>query len=145
MRESPDLIAAKQALKGSVGLVLVKGDRAVSYCGRGIGDLYSAVKGGADYVGYAAADKIVGKAAAFLFVGLKVASVYAAVLSEGGRDVLLAHGIDCFYGELTESIINREGSGKCPMEEATESVKDPEEAVAAIGAKLKELRSKAER
>ncbi len=145
MTESPDLISAKAALKGSVGLALVKGDCAVSYCGRGIGDLYSAVKGGADYVGYAAADKIVGRAAALLFAKLKVASVYAAVLSEGGRDVLLAHGIDCFCGELTESIINREGSGKCPMEEATENINDPDEAVAAIGAKLNELRSRAAR
>ena len=48
-------------------------------------------------------------------------------------------------GDRTESIINREGSGKCPMEEATENINDPDEAVAAIGAKLKELRSKAER
>lgn len=145
MTESPDLIAAKAALKGSVGLALVKGGCAVSYCGRGIGDLYAAVKGGADYAGYAAADKIVGRAAAFLFVALKVASVYAAVLSEGGREVLLAYGIDCFYGELTENIINRAGSGRCPMEEATESVKDLAEAVDAIGAKLKELRAKAAR
>ena len=92
-----------------------------------------------------AADKIVGRAAALLFAKLKVASVYAAVLSEGGRDVLLAYGIDCFCGELTESIINREGSGKCPMEEATENINDPDEAVAAIGAKLNELRSRAAR
>lgn len=145
MTESPDLIAAKAALEGSVSLALVKGECAVSYCGRGIGDLYSAASGGSDYAGYAAADRIVGRAAAFLFVKLKVASVYAAVLSEGGREVLLANGIDCFYGELTENIINRAGSGRCPMEEATESVTDPEEAVVAIGAKLKELRTKAAR
>ncbi len=145
MTGSADLIAAIAALESGATLVFAKGVVLERYDGRGIGDLYAAASGGSDYAGYAAADKIVGRAAAFLFVKLKVASVYAAVLSEGGREVLLAHGIDCYYGELTESIVNRAGTGSCPMENAVRGIVNPDEALYAIGEKLKELRARSAR
>lgn len=48
--------------------------------------------------GCCAADKIVGKAAALLYVGLGVREVYASVMSRRGEETLKKHGIEAFYG-----------------------------------------------
>lgn len=82
--------------------------------------------------GFSAADKVVGKAAAFLYVLLGVKELYADVLSRPALAVLQQHGIQVSYGQLTDAIKNRAGTGFCPMETAVLSVDDPAEALGAI-------------
>lgn len=141
MTENPDLRAARNALGENATLAFVKGDRLVKFEGSGIGDLYREVCAGKSYAGYSAADKIVGRAAAFLFVKLGVDGLYAATISSGAVEILEKYGIDCSFGVLTPNIINRLGTGKCPMEEAVSDARNPDKATEAIGAKLKELRA----
>ena len=89
-----------------------------------------------------AADRVVGKAAAFLYVLLGVRGVYADVISDGAVRVLTAHGIEYCYGKKTPGILRRDGKGMCPMETAVGQTDDPNEALAAIRAKLAELSKK---
>lgn len=91
--------------------------------------------------GYCAADKIVGRAAALLYAGMRVSCVYASVLSRGALDVFNAHGISVLYGELAENIINRKGDGICPMEQAVCGIDEPQAAFAAVCAKLERLKA----
>ncbi len=94
---------------------------------------------------YCAADKIVGRAAAMLFVLLKLKCVHAKILSEGGAKVLEEHGIKYTYDTLTQMIINRKGDGMCPMEEAVKDCTDPKEALKNINSTIQRLRSHTEK
>ena len=93
---------------------------------------------------FSAADKIVGRAAAFLYVLLGVKEVYAEVLSEKARPVFDRYGITVFSGTETEEIINRDKTGICPMEKAVENTENPEEARRKIEETLEKLIKNAE-
>lgn len=79
--------------------------------------------------GFSAADKVVGKAAAFLYVLLGAKELYTDVLSRPALDVLRQHDIMVAYGQLTDAIRNRTNTGFCPMETAVRSVEEPKEAL----------------
>lgn len=74
------------------------------------------------------ADKIVGRAAAFLFVYAGVKAVYGDVMSEKAMAVLQEAGIPYDYGKPVPYIINRRGDGMCPMEQKVENVQTADEA-----------------
>lgn len=92
-----------------------------------------------DLRGFEAADRIVGKAAAMLFVYAGVKKVYAEVLSRPGRRYLEENGVSVCWGTLTERIVNRRGDGLCPMEETVLDIADASEAYLALKAKAEEL------
>lgn len=87
-----------------------------------------------------AADKVVGRAAAFMYVLLKVDALYAQILSKPALRVLEEAGIHTEYGQIVDAIINRTGTGFCPMESAVLDIDDPLEALAAVEKKLEQLR-----
>lgn len=122
-------------------LFLCAGER--TYCSKenGIVPLLALV-GSNEWKGAYAADKIVGKAAAMLYVLLGVKAVYAEVLSKTAQAVFEEYGVAYAYGTLTEKIINRMGTGLCPMELAVSELEKPADAPEAIRAKLVELRDK---
>ena len=93
---------------------------------RGVKPLLDWLDAGADLRGGIAADKVIGKAAAFLYVLLGVSYVYAGVISKPAFDVLSKYGIACEYGILVEAIQNRTKDGFCPMERAVWDVEDPD-------------------
>ena len=72
---------------------------------------------------------------------LGVHSVHAQVISRGALQVLENSGIAVSWDTQVEFIRNRAGDGRCPMEQATEGITDPREALVAIENKLKELLS----
>lgn len=74
------------------------------------------------------ADRVIGRAAALLFACGGVRSVWAARMSEAARDFLRAAGIMFEYGELVPAILNRDGTGLCPMEQRAMGIETPEEA-----------------
>ncbi len=141
-----DLERAKTLLEeGKYTLVLVKGEKVITSYERGVKPLLGLLDEGKDVRGFTAADRIVGKAAAFLYVLLGVKAVYANVLSILAEGVLLGHGIAVEGQTRTERIINRAGDGFCPMETAVENITDPTQAYRAIKAKLNEMKIDAER
>ncbi len=119
--------------------VLCHGEKIYTSTQRGVKPLVDWLSSGTALSGYSAADKVVGKGAAFLYVLLDVKAVYAKVISRPALDVLLAHGIYTEYGALTENIINRKGDGICPIESAVLETNDPHKAYEAIIKKLSEL------
>lgn len=71
------------------------------------------------------ADKVVGRAAAFLMIYGNVAEVYAAVLSESARQLLEAHHILYDFEKMVPHILNRKGTDLCPMEKCCQGIGDP--------------------
>jgi hypothetical protein len=109
---------------------------------RGVKPLLGWLETNKPAAGFAAADRVVGKAAAYLYVLLGAAYVYAPVMSSKALDVLKKYGIAADYDKRPDGIINRAGTGPCPMENAVADVDTPEEALAAIKAKLREMMAK---
>ena len=86
-----------------------------------------------------AADKVVGRATAFLYCLLQVERIHAVVLSQGALEVLEKAGIAVTYDTLVPGIRNRTNTGPCPMEAATAACQTPEEALFAIRDTLDKL------
>lgn len=105
---------------------LVKGDRVIKSSKSGIAPILELLESREDFQGFYAADRIVGKAAALLYVKLKVKKLYAQTLSEGGLAVLTDYGIGVTYKTMTDKIVNRQGDGICPMEAAVEHIFEPD-------------------
>ena len=89
-----------------------------------------------------AADRIVGKAAAFLYVLLGVRTVYAPLMSVPARETLHAHGIEAIADTVVPAIRNRTDTGFCPMESAVWDISDPCEAKAALERTISEMMAK---
>lgn len=128
-----DLENAKKILSdGSYTCVLCKGKDTVSSSFRGVKPLLDLLDSSKDFSGYSAADKVVGRATAFLYCLLGVTAVHAQVLSKPALQVLESARIAITWDALVEGIRNRENTGPCPMEYATRNSQTPVEALAAI-------------
>lgn len=92
--------------------------------------------------GYYVADKIVGKAAAYLFILLEVKAIYADTISVAGLKVLEDNNIPVYYRQLVEYIINRTGDDMCPMEKTVKDIDDPKLAHQALAEKINEMQVK---
>lgn len=124
MTGTEDLKKARELLEsGEYTVVMCRGSELYTSSERGVKPLVELVHNRA-MAGYSAADKIVGRAAAFLYVLLGVREVYAGVMSVGAEKLLRAHGIAPSSGSLAERIINRAGTGLCPMENAVKDIPD---------------------
>ena len=88
------------------------------------------------------ADKIIGRAAAMIMALGGVRSCYGATVSRGALVIFERYGVSVKYGVLTERIINRSGTGPCPMEDAVEGIDDPARALLAVRERLAELLQK---
>lgn len=135
-----DLTKAIDTLNGgNYTCVLCRDNTLYTSTERGVKPLIEWLDGNIDLKGYSAADKVVGKAAAFLYVLLGVSEVYAHVMSEGAIQVFTKNGIAFQYDISAKNIINRTKTGICPMEQATEKISSPTEALAAVRLKLTQL------
>lgn len=74
-------------------------------------------------------DKLVGRAAGLLLVLATPRSVFARTMSSGAAEVLRTAGIPFTYDVLIPDVLNREGTGPCPMEAAVRDIDDPVEAL----------------
>ena len=136
-----DIEKAIQNLDGH-SICLCRGDTVITDDGRGISPMMRFIAEGKNLTGYAAADIIVGKAAAMLFVRAGIVSVHGNIMSVSAKDFLEQHGIPCSYDTLTEKIINRQGTDICPMEKTVAEIIDVNEAYEALGRRLAEMRAK---
>lgn len=119
-----------------------KDDTVLTDTRRGVRPLLDLLENGMDLSGYAAADKVVGKAAAYLYCLLGINALYAVVISQPALAVLQEHGITVSYRTLVPSIQNRTGDGPCPMEHAVWSIDSPKEALDAIYKALDALKQR---
>ena len=71
-------------------------------------------------------DKLLGNAAALLFVYAKVKGVYSLTGSKAGIETLKKHDIDCVVEKTIDCVLNDQGNDLCPMERLV-SGKSPQE------------------
>lgn len=128
---SENLERAKQLL-GKNTYALVDGDKIACGNMHGLKPLYNLITSGTNYSTYSAADRVVGKAAAMLYVALNVREVHATVTTEGAIRFLRNHGIAFTYDRVVDEIINRKGDDVCPMEKLTANESDPQVALKKI-------------
>ena len=136
-----DLQKAQQLLtQEGHTLVLCRQQTVHTSSRRGVSALLGFLEDGTDLRGFSAADKVVGRATAFLYRLLGVTQVYGAVMSQPALEVLQEGGIAAYPGKLVSGIINRQGDGPCPMEQATTGIQDPQQALEAIRQALAKLK-----
>ena len=137
-----NLLSAKSILEEQkLTCCITDGKTVIKSRERGVKPLLELLNEGADVCGFSAADKVVGKAAAFLYVLLGVSEVYAAVISGKAAEVFSKHGIAVYCDTCVPAIINRAGDGLCPMETAVDGISDAHAALCAIKQKLVQLAS----
>jgi hypothetical protein len=135
-----DLQKAKECLQEQAyTCVLCKGDTIYTSRQRGVAPLLNWLDTGIAPVGFSAADRVVGKATAYLYQLLGVQAVYAAVISRPAAQVLQAAGITVSWGKQVDAILNRQKDGPCPMDAATMDCQTPQQALQAIRQTLEKL------
>lgn len=121
-----DMENAKELLiQGGYTCVLCRDGQVHTATARGVRPLVDWLDSGLDLKGYCAADKVVGRATAFLYVLLGVRAVHALVMSTPAKQVLEQHRIAASCGREVAGIINRRGDGPCPFEAAVLDVTEP--------------------
>lgn len=128
-----------QLFDGDFTCVIAKDDEILTSKARGVKPLLDWLDAGTDLEGAFAADKVIGKAAAFLYVLLGVSYVYAGVISKPALGVFEQYGIECGYDTLVDAIENRTKTGFCPMETAVWNINEPEGVPALLKETLKIL------
>ena len=107
---------------------------------RGVAPLLELLDSGITLDGCAVADKVVGKAGAFLHVLLGTELIHAQVISKPALDLLQSNGIYVDCGVVVPRISNRTNTGLCPMETAVIDATSPTQALQKIRQKLAELK-----
>ena len=121
--------------------IVQKDDRILISRLRGICPLLDLIKQRENLHSACAADRIVGKAAAMLYVLMGVKGVFAEVLSKSGLAVLKNYGIYVEYATLTPNIKSRDGIGLCPMEQTVLTIDEPSAAYVALAKKVEQCRA----
>ena len=133
--------AKEEYSTGKYTLVLCKNEDIITSDLTGIRPLLKVFDEKKECKGYSAADKIIGRAAAFLYTLLEVKNLYGEVMSKGAIEILKKAGINFEYKTLTDFIENRQKNGICPMDEAVQNIDNPIDACEAIRNKMKFLQS----
>ena len=124
------------------GLTLVLYNGQDCFCSRerGVAPLLSLLDARRDVSSLCAVDKVVGRAAAFLYIALGIRTLHAVTVSEAAKCLLSEHSVALSYEVLVPRILNRAGNGYCPMESAVLSEEDVGRAVLCIRETLAALR-----
>lgn len=119
--------------------VFCKGETVLTDNRRGVRPLLDLLESKKDLSGFAAADKVVGKAAAYLYCLLGIKTIHAGVISEPALAVLQKRSVEVSFSTLVPSIRNRTQDGPCPMEHAVWNIDTPQQALKAIYETLQRL------
>jgi hypothetical protein len=126
-----DLKLAKQRLtQKNLSLVIAEKGRVLFETqASGISGLLEAIKKlGNKMAGASVADRIVGRAAAFLFAYSGAGAVFAITISDSGIEVLGNHNIAYEFDERVPSILNLSKTDVCPFEKLATKFSNPKEA-----------------
>ena len=126
------LKARKLLLSGDYTCVVCREETVYTTTHRGVAPLLNWLDEGLDLTDFSAADRVVGRGAAFLYCLLKVKAVHARVMSHPAAEVLKANGIEAYADTFVEGIINRAGTGPCPFEAAVMDIHNVQDALIAI-------------
>lgn len=131
-----------RVLHGGGHSLVVAADRVRTFDGRGISDLYALLTEHPDRLrGASVADKVVGKGAAALMVLGGVREVYADVVSTPALDLLRANGLPVRFAQEVPHIVNRAGTGLCPIETRCMPCRTPEECLERIRSFIVDLKT----
>jgi len=112
---------------------------------RGILPLYSFIdKFGEEASGAWIGDTVVGRGGALLLVKARAGYLYAGLISDRACKILEQAAVPFDYAERVPYILNREGTGACPVEALTAEIDDPDEAWTAVGRFLDDINAKGE-
>ncbi|MCL2255355.1 MAG: DUF1893 domain-containing protein [Firmicutes bacterium] len=84
-------------------------------------------------------DKVVGKAAAMIFILGKIKFIHAHVLSHDAKEFLIEHNIPFSFEKVVSNIKNRTHDDICPLEKAVLNEDCPEKGLLKIETKIEEL------
>lgn len=128
--------------KGGYSCVMKNDKEIRTFTRRGVMDLYDLYQADPAFMrGAAIADKIIGKGAAALIVLGGIKKVYADVISSPALGLLRKADIDVAFAEEVPHIINRMGTGQCPLEAACSGLKSVEEMFPVIRSFISGIRS----
>ena len=141
MMQKNRLEQAKAALQGELTFAaILKTGEVVTSEKKGIAPMMALLAEDESVLqGAVVADRVIGRAAALLMQKAGVAEVYGEVVSGHAVKAFAAAGVSFSYGKEVEYIINRTGTGMCPMEETVLTITSAEEAYTALKEKLREL------
>lgn len=129
----PDLERAKAALKAdkctcilTLGAVMFKSKE------KGVQPLLDWMNSGNNYMGYMVADKVVGRAAAFIDIAMGIRAVYAEVISESAKELLERNHIEVDADTVVPDILNSDKSDRCPLEKAVDGIENAGDALMPI-------------
>ena len=126
LAEMKTRLAAGASAVVACGGVIVAEER-----GRGLDPLLRLLDAG-KLSGAVVADRVVGRAAAAIYVRGRAKRVYAELAGRGARELLEANGAVLEAAKTVEAILNHEQTGSCPMERAVAGLEDPKAMVEAI-------------
>lgn len=130
-----------QLLEKRTTCLIFRGEEVIyKSCESGITPLVNLLDSGLCVRGCIAVDRIIGKAAALLYLLMGVSFVEAEVVSREALAVLQKAGVCVSCLTLTEKIVNRAGTDVCPMEKAVAKTTDPKMALKAVKEKLAQLK-----
>lgn len=113
--------------------VIRNGDSVRIFRERGVADLYRLLhEEPALLRGAFVADKVVGKGAAALMVLGGVEAIFADVVSRPALELLAGAGIAVEYTVVVPNIVNRAGTGICPVEQLCEGAESAAECLPLI-------------
>ncbi|MDO4587621.1 MAG: DUF1893 domain-containing protein, partial [Planctomycetia bacterium] len=128
--------AIRQIRSGEAKCVLLRDDKiAAVESGRGVMPLLNIAER-ESLEGAVIVDKVIGRAAAAILIAGNVAAVHGELMSEDAVEWLGIHRITTSYAHLVPRILNQDRSGLCPLEQTVMGIDDPEQALAALKAKL---------
>lgn len=109
---------------------------------RGVAPLLEWLDDENDYSVFSAADKVIGRGAAFLYLLMGIKSIYVKVISQPSLDLLTENGVSVEYDQLVPAIRNRDNTGFCPIESAVTGIDNPQDALVRIRKRTAELAKK---
>ena len=131
LREMKSKIDAGTSVVVARGGVIIATDE-----GRGIDPLLNLLDAGKLF-GSVVMDKVIGRAAAAICAEGGAAKVYAVLAGKGAAEILGSRGISLVAEKTVETILNREKSGSCPMEQAVSGLDEPNKMIEAIRKAMK--------
>jgi len=117
-----------------LNLVVVKG-RQVLFSSKesGVAPFFRAVqKMETNLHNAAVADRIMGLAIAMLCLHVRIASVYADIMSQGALDMLKNRGVTISSKSIVPHIFDYDGTDLCPFEKLAQSCQEPSRLLTAL-------------
>lgn len=129
----PDLERAKEVLKADkCTCILTLGSVMFKSKDKGVQPLLDWMNSGNNYMSYMIADKVIGRAAAFIDIAMGIREVYAEVMSESAKTLLENNHVVVNYDTLVPEILNADKTDLCPLEKAVEGIENAADALMPI-------------